>query len=86
MLYDAGMSTTTHPVESSRLALSAAEVAKLLDISLRHLWKLNSTGRLPKPIHFGRAVRWRTDEIREWLAAGAPSRDRWEAMRPQSAR
>ena len=63
------------------MALPAADVAKLLGISLRHLHSLNATGRLPRPIRLGRSVRWRTDELREWLAAGAPPRDRFEAMR-----
>lgn len=63
---------------SERLALPAAAVAKLLDISERHLWTLHSTGRIPRPLRLGRAVRWSADELRAWLAAGAPSRDAWE--------
>jgi len=75
------MSNQTQVDETERLALPAAEVAKLLGISTRHLWSLNSSGRLPQPVRFGRAVRWRADEIRDWLAAGAPERSRWETMR-----
>jgi predicted DNA-binding transcriptional regulator AlpA len=57
-------------------------VAKLLGISERHLWACHSSGKLgPRPIALGRAKRWRVDELRRWLDAGAPSRDRWEAMR-----
>jgi len=62
-----------------RLALSADEVAEALGISRAHVWKLASTGRLPKPVRLGRAVRWARKDLEEWLAAGAPSRDRWEA-------
>jgi predicted DNA-binding transcriptional regulator AlpA len=62
------------------LALSADGVTRLLGISTRHLWSLNSSGRLPRPIRFGRATRWRANELRDWLAAGAPPRDRWEAQ------
>ena len=75
------MSITTHSREPERLALPAAEVAKLLGISQRHLWALNSSGRLPRPLRFGRAVRWPVEELRAWLAAGAPQRSRWEALR-----
>lgn len=72
-----GMKTT--PADSSdRLAVPAAAVAKLLNISERHLWALHSTGRIPRPIRLGRAVRWSVVELHEWLAAGAPSRDAWE--------
>jgi len=75
------MSTLTHPAESERLALPAPAVAKLLGISERHFWACHSSGRLgPRPIAFGRAKRWRLDELREWLAAGAPDRNEWDAI------
>ena len=61
-----------------RLALSADEVAALLGISRVHVWKLASTGRLPKPVRLGRAVRWDRKNLEAWLAAGAPTSDRWE--------
>ena len=78
------MRTTTHATERDCLALPAADVAKLLGISERHLWSLNSSGRLPRPVRFGRAVRWPVEELRAWLAAGAPERSRWETMRKEA--
>ena len=75
------MSNTSHASEAERLALPAADVAKLLDISERHLHTLNSSGRLPRPVRLGRSVRWCADELRDWLVAGAPDRDKWEAVR-----
>lgn len=75
------MSTTTHLNELPCLALSAGEAAQLLGISVRHLWALNAAARLPRPIRFGRSVRWSLDELRAWLAAGAPERAEWEASR-----
>ena len=76
--------TSRGPADGSlhdRLAYSADEVASVLGISRAHVWKLASSGRLPKPIRLGRAVRWPRKDLEEWLAAGAPPRDRWEAMR-----
>lgn len=67
--------------ELQKLAFSADEVAELLGISPAHVWKLASTGRLPKPVRLGRAVRWDRKTLEAWLAAGAPPRDRWESMR-----
>ena len=67
-----------------RLALSAEEVAETLGISRAHVWKLASSGRLPKPVRLGRAVRWPRKVLEEWLAAGAPPRDRWESMRAEA--
>lgn len=75
------MSTAPNLTESDRLVLPAEDVAKLLDISERHVWALNANGRLPRPIRFGRSVRWSLEELRAWLAAGAPKRSEWEAMR-----
>ena len=54
----ASMSTIAKHTESERLALSAADLAGLLGISQRHVWKLAASGRLPKPIRLGRSVRW----------------------------
>ena len=68
-------------VSETSLAVSADEFAELLGISKRHLWSLNAQGKLPRPIRLGRSVRWRLDEIRDWLAAGAPDRDCWEETR-----
>jgi len=75
------MSTQLRTHGSERLVLPAADAAKLLDISVRHFWACHATGRLgPRPIAFGRSKRWRVAELHAWLAAGAPARDRWEAM------
>ena len=57
------------------------DLAQLLQVSLRHVAAMNSSGRLPRPIRLGRAVRWLADEFHEWLEAGAPTRDRWEALK-----
>lgn len=76
------MNIATHSLAPECLAMPAAELAKQLGISLRHLHALNSSGRLPRPVRLGRSTRWRAEEIRRWLDAGCPARDRWEAMRP----
>lgn len=78
--------TTTRADDATspnRLALSAEEVAEALGISRAHVFKLLSSGRLPRPIKLGRAVRWPRKDLEEWLASGAPSSDRWELIRRQ---
>ncbi len=57
------------------------DLAALLQVSLRHVAAMNSSGRLPRPLRLGRAVRWLAEEFHEWLAAGAPARDKWDAMK-----
>lgn len=75
------MSTTLHAAESERWTLSHAEVAQLLNVSRRHVYALNASGRIPSPIRLGRRTVWAADELRAWLAAGAPDRSEWEALR-----
>ncbi len=58
------------PVES--LLLSADKVAALLDISERSLWRLRSAGAIPQPVRLGGSVRWRREDILEWMAQGCP--------------
>ena len=75
------MSTQTNLDARERLAYTRDDVAGLLQVSLRHVAAMNSSGRLPRPIRLGRAVRWLADELHAWLEAGAPARDRWEALK-----
>jgi excisionase family DNA binding protein len=74
------MSNQLHLPEPQRPVLTADEAADLLGISVRHLWACLASGRLgPQPIAFGRAKRWRKEELLAWIAAGAPPRDQWLA-------
>lgn len=67
-----------------RMALSAEEVALLLGISRAHVFRLASSGRLPRSVRLGRAVRWDRATLQAWLSAGAPTRDQWEAMQSEA--
>jgi predicted DNA-binding transcriptional regulator AlpA len=42
---------------------------------------MDAAGRLPAPVRIGGSVRWRLDEIRAWLDAGAPDRATWARVR-----
>lgn len=57
---------------SDPLLIPAAEVARLLQVSTRTLWRQLSAGRVPRPVRFGGTVRWRIDEVRKWIAEGCP--------------
>ena len=60
--------------------LNVKDVAAALSVSERQVWKLLSSGRIPMPVRLGRSVRWRRDELLQWVDADCPARDRWEAM------
>ncbi len=78
------MSTKTQLESTERLAIPASEVAKLLNVSERHIWAMTSSGRLPRPIRLGRSVRWDRAGLEAWLAAGGPRRDEWERMKTET--
>jgi excisionase family DNA binding protein len=45
-------------------------VAALLDVSIRHVWRLADSGRMPRPVKLGGARRWRAEEIKDWIGKG----------------
>ena len=67
--------------ETRQMVVSAHELAEMLGLSVRTIRRLDCSGKLPRPVRIGGAVRWRTEEITRWLAAGCPDRKEWEALR-----
>ena len=62
--------------------LSAKELSEMLSVSKRQIFRLNSCGKIPKPLRIGGSIRWDLEnDIKPWLAAGAPDRATWEAMK-----
>jgi len=54
--------------EDERLLLTVGEVADLVGLSERTVWKLGGCGELPPPIKIGRSVRWLRRSLEEFLA------------------
>ncbi len=73
------MTTTT--LTPGPLAVDAANAARLCGVSPAHWYTLLAGGRCPPGIRLGRRVVWPVDDLRAWLAAGAPAADRWAAMK-----
>lgn len=53
--------------------LSAESVAQMLQVSVRTVWRLRSSGQLPHPVQVGGSIRWRADEVCAWIEAGCPA-------------
>jgi len=63
--------------------LSAKQLGAKLNLSKRQIFRLNSCGKLPKPLRIGGSVRWSESTISQWLSAGAPDRKTWETIEGQ---
>ena len=77
------ISVTDPPTDSTGppLVADARRLAVMLCAGVRTVRTWDAAGKLPAPVRIGGRVVWRVDEIRAWLAAGAPSRTEWEARR-----
>lgn len=64
--------------------LTVSEVSKVLQLSVRKVYEMNASGELPAPLRLGRSVRWAEHELRGWIDAGAPTRERWERIRTEN--
>lgn len=63
------------------LAITARDLAEMLGLSVRQIWRLQSAGKLPRPIRLGGSVRWKRGEVMNWFDAGCPDRRTWEARK-----
>ncbi len=49
--------------------LTVNDVAKLLKLSIRSVWRHVATNAIVKPIRIGGSLRWRASDIATWLAS-----------------
>jgi predicted DNA-binding transcriptional regulator AlpA len=65
--------------------ISANQLAGKLGVSIRTIWRMDSSGKSPNAIRIGGSVRWNLNEINRWIKARCPDRLQWEAMESQAA-
>jgi excisionase family DNA binding protein len=73
--------TPDSPSFPQPLLVPAVEAARLCGVSRAMWYRLLSAGRTPLPIRLGRRMLWRVSELKEWVEAGCPARERWEALK-----
>jgi prophage regulatory protein len=56
--------------------IPAEELATMLGVSKRTIWRLLSGKQLPEPVRIGGSVRWRRDQIDRWIEQGCPVNQR----------
>jgi excisionase family DNA binding protein len=50
--------------------LTIRELATILKVSQRSIWRLVASGQLVEPLRVGGSIRWRRDDIRDWIIGG----------------
>ncbi len=65
--------------DPATLLVTAKQAAAMCGKSLRTWRSWDSAGWIPRPVRIGRSTLWRADELREWVVAGCPRRQEWEA-------
>jgi predicted DNA-binding transcriptional regulator AlpA len=67
--------------EDPRLLLTAEEAARRCGCSVRTWRTRDRVGLTPPPVHIGRSLYWRPQELAAWVEAGCPDRETWIAQR-----
>ena len=78
MMKEQHLDETSMPSQQAALLLTVKEVAHLLGLGQRTVWRLSSIGELPPPIRIGRSRRWRRQAIEEYVDAKAGQTGRLE--------
>ncbi len=65
--------------------LTATQVGLMLALSKQQIFRLNSSGKLPRPIKIGGVVRWLLTDIARWQILGCPDRREFEALKEDTA-
>jgi excisionase family DNA binding protein len=58
--------------DTTPMLIAADEMANLLGVSERTLWRLLSAGKVPRPVRIGRSTRWRAAEVKQWIENDCP--------------
>lgn len=61
------------PTTHEPLLIPVEQLAEMLNLSTRTVWRMLAAGRIPEPVRIGGSVRWRLDLVREWVEAGCPA-------------
>lgn len=59
--------------------LDVKAVSQKLKLSRRQIFRLNSSGLIPRPVKIGGSIRWNCESIENWISLGCPDRREFEA-------
>jgi predicted DNA-binding transcriptional regulator AlpA len=66
--------------DDADIMVTVHEAAAMCKMSKTTFYKLHASGKTPRRVKLGALARWRRQEILDWIKAGCPSREKWEAM------
>ena len=61
------------PLDSPATLLDVEQVAAILNVSARTVYRMADAGAMPRPRHLNTLIRWSRAEIEAWVKAGCPS-------------
>ena len=56
--------------------LAVEDIARLLGVSTRSVWRLKSEGVIPQPVKLRGSVRWDAAVFQQWIDDGCPAADK----------
>ena len=62
----------SHAHPERQAMLTVHDVARMLNCSVRTVYRLNDAGKMPKPVRLGALVRWPRQAIEHWINDGCP--------------
>jgi predicted DNA-binding transcriptional regulator AlpA len=68
-------------MQNQTTLVNANELARMLSVSVRHVWRMKAGGKLPKAVWIGGCVRWRMDDIGLFIEMGCPSQKEFETRK-----
>jgi excisionase family DNA binding protein len=57
-------------MNSESLLIDVEQVANLLNCSVRHVYRMVDSGRMPCPVRLGTLCRWSRQTLTDWIATG----------------
>ncbi len=64
--------------------MTAKQLGVLLALSKRQVFRLNSCGKIPKPLKIGGSFRWRLSDIELWQSMDCPDRKTFETRKREA--
>lgn len=71
--HESRMEAKSKTATSETQLLTVNDIAEICNIAPETVRRLTDRGAMPKPVRLGRAVRYRANELRAWIADGCPN-------------